>query len=457
MTALAGAPTGRQTWRIAFVIVFGAFASGLDASLTNIGLNTIGADLHAGLAQVQWVANGYLVAMAVSLPLCGWLTRRIGAGRLWLHALAGFTVASGLCAAAANLGWLVALRIVQGLAAGLLIPAGQTVLGQAVGKDRLGRMMSTLGIVVALAPALGPVVGGVLLHSLDWPWLFLINLPIGVVGLLLGLRIVPLGSCGTTAPLDWIGFGWIGVGLPLVLYGLTEPQSATIPLTLGVVALVVFVLRTTRRTNPLLDLSMYRNRGYLFATAAAGCSGALRFGSALIFPLYFENLHHDSALTAGIRLLAFGLGTGAILPIAGRLTDRYGGGVISSIGAAGALATTIPFALIGAATNPTLIEILLALFGAAIGLTAVPPGIAAFKAVRPDQLPDATTQVSIVQRVGGAIGGAALAVVLASNLPAGQLPAFRITFFCLIGAAAVTLACSYLLHRANRSAVMADV
>lgn len=447
MTTRLDAPPDRQVWRIAFVIVFGAFASGLDASLTNIGLSTIGADLHAGLAQVQWVANGYLVAMAVSLPLCGWLTRRIGAGRLWLYALACFTVASGLCATANSLVWLVALRIVQGLAAGLLIPAGQTVLGQAVGKDRLGRMMSTLGIVVALAPALGPVVGGVLLHSVSWPWLFLINLPIGVLGLLLGLRTIPRGQPGATTRLDWLGFAWIGVGLPLALYGLTAP--AAIALIVGAAALLAFALRTVRRPNPLLDPTVYRNRGYLLATLAAACGGALMFGSALIFPLYFEDLHHDPALTAGIRLLAMGLGTGATVPIAGRLTDRHGGGIIATIGAACVLATTIPFAVLGADANPVLIEILLALFGMAIGLTVVPPSIAAFKAVRADQLPDATTQISIVQRVGGAIGGAVFTVVLSDHLAADRQHAFQITFWLLTGTATITLALSALLHLAG--------
>ncbi|HEX4222337.1 MAG TPA: DHA2 family efflux MFS transporter permease subunit [Pseudonocardiaceae bacterium] len=448
MTTRVDAPLDRRVWRIAFVIVFGAFASGLDASLTNIGLSTIGTDLRAGLAQVQWVANGYLVAMAVSLPLCGWLTRRIGAGRLWLYALACFTVASGLCATATGLMWLVALRIVQGLAAGLLVPAGQTVLGQAVGKDRLGRMMSTLGIVVSLAPALGPVVGGVLLHSLAWPWLFLINLPIGVVGLLLGLRVIPRGQPGASTRLDWLGFAWIGLGLPLVLYGLTVP--ATIALIVGALALLAFGLRTARRPNPLLDLTVYRNRGYLLATLATGCGGALMFGSALIFPLYFENLHHDPALTAGIRLLATGLGTGTIVPIAGRLTDRHGGGLIATIGAACALATTIPFALLGADANPVLIEVLLALFGMAIGLTILPPSIVAFKAVRTDQLPDATTQISIVQRVGGAIGGAVFTVVLSEHLAADRLHAFQLTFWLLAGTAALTLVLSGLLYRAGR-------
>ena len=445
MTTHTEAPTEPKVWRIAFVIVFGAFASGLDASLTNIGLSTIGADLHAGLAAVQWVATGYLVAMAVSLPLCGWVSRRVGAGRLWLCALAAFTVASGLCATAADLDWLVALRIVQGLAAGLLIPAGQTVLGQAVGKDRLGRTMSTLGIVVALAPALGPIVGGVLLHSLTWPWLFLINLPVGLIGLLLGLRFVPLGTRGAPKPLDWLGFGSIGVGLPLLLYGVTAP--ALIPLAVGVVALLAFVLRTIRRPNPLLDLTVYRDRGYLFATVAAGCGGALMFGSALLFPLYFEDLHHDPAIVAGIRLLALGIGTSVSVPFAGRFTDRYGGGRIALLGSSCALATTIPFAFLGAGANPVLLEGLLLLFGMAIGFVAVPPSIAAFKAVRTDQLPDATTQISIVQRLGGAVGAALFAIVVADNQANGQLRAFHVASYWQIGAAALTVLASYLLHR----------
>lgn len=445
MTTRAHAPTERKTTRIAFVIVFGAFASGLDASLTNIGLNTIGADLHAGLADVRWVANGYLVAMAMSLPLCGWLCRRFGAGRLWLVALASFTVASGLCATATGLVLLVALRIVQGLAAGVLIPAGQTVLGQAVGTDRLGRTMSSLGIVVALAPALGPVVGGVLLHSLRWPWLFLINVPIGAAGLLLGLRVVPRGARGAPKPLDWLGFTAIGTGLPLLLYGVTAPALPA--LALGVIALAGFGMRTVRRPNPLLDLSMYRGRGYLFATVAAGCGGALMFGSALIFPLYFQQLRDDPALTAGIRLLALGIGTGVAVPVAGRLTDRYGGGLIALLGSVCALTTTIPFAFLGADANPVLIELLLALLGMAIGFIAVPPGIAAFTAVRSDQLPDATTQISIVQRLSGAIGGALFAIVLAGHQSAGQLAAFHQAFAWLIGTVALTVVASYFLHR----------
>lgn len=133
------------TWRLAAVIVVGAFMSGLDASVVNVGLDSISRDLNTDLATVQWATNGYLVALGVSLPVCGWLGRRVGVGRLWLAALAAFTVASILCALAPSIEWLIALRVLQGMSAGLLIPAGQTILGQAVGPERLGRVMASSG------------------------------------------------------------------------------------------------------------------------------------------------------------------------------------------------------------------------------------------------------------------------------------------------------------------------
>ncbi|MGI5232994.1 DHA2 family efflux MFS transporter permease subunit [Actinoallomurus sp. CA-142502] len=453
---------GRPVWRLALVIVFGAFASGLDGSLTNIGLDTIGADLHAGLDETQWVATGYLVALAVSLPLCGWLGRRLGPGRLWLMALVAFTAASGLCAAAPSIGWLIALRVAQGLGAGLLVPAGQTVIGQAVGAHRLGRVMSTLGIAVALAPALGPVVGGLVLHALSWPWLFLANLPIGAVGLALGLRYVPRGDRGAAGPLDRRGFALIGGGLPLLVYALTRWGSAgtpaapsvAIPLVLGVAGLAAFVLRTRRREHPLMDLGLYRRPVYVAASGASALSGALMFGTALVFPLYFQILHHDRVVDTGLRMLALGLGTAVILPVAGRLTDRYGGGLVASWGGVAAVAVMVVFLLFGADADaePVLVEALLVLLGMAVAATAVPPGIAAYQAVPPDRLPDATTQVNIVQRIGGALGGSLYAVALANALPGGGEHAFRVVFGWLTGSAVLALLCSQWLRIALRRA-----
>lgn len=454
MTRVEPARVSPAVWRLAWVIVFGAFASGLDASLANIGLHTIQADLRTSLGLVQWISSGYLLALAVSLPICGWLGRRVGVGRLWLAALAAFTVASGLCALAPTIGWLIGARVAQGLAAGLLIPAGQTILGQAVGPGRLGRVMATLGIAVTLAPALGPLIGAFVLRELTWPWLFLVNLPVGAVGLALGLRLVPRGRPGAAPALDWRGFAYVGTGLPLVVYGLTTwgaggaVASWAVPLGAGVLGLVAFALRR----STLLDLSLYRNPVFAAASGAAWCSGAVMFGAALVLPLYFQILHGDGVLATGLRLASFGAGTAVLLPLSGRLTDRHGGGIVSLWGNAIAVAALAAFALAGAAANPVLVQALLLLLGAAIGLGAVPPTAAAYRTVRPDQLPDATAQVVIGQRVGGALGAALFAVILAGALPAGADHAFRLTFWCLTGTAAVALACSAWLRSALRRA-----
>jgi EmrB/QacA subfamily drug resistance transporter len=431
---------------LALVIVFGAFATQLDTSIVNVGLDTIGRDLDAPLATIQWVATAYLLALAVALPACGWLGRRFGVGRVWLACLAAFTVASGLCALAPTAEWLIVLRILQGLAAGLLVPAGQALLGQAVGPERLGRVMAKLGIAVSLAPALGPVVGGLIVDGLSWRWMFLINLPIGVVGLLLARGVVPTAAGSRAAQLDRGGLGLVSVGLPLLVYAVTragERASLTatdlVPLAVGAGCLIAYGLHARRHPHPLLDLRLYRKRAYAAASAAAAFGGATLFGAAIVFPLYFQLLRGQDALATGLSLVALGAGTAAIMPLAGWLTDRYGGGVVATTGAAMSVATTLPFALLTADAANLVLQALLLLRGAAIGLTVMPVVAAAYAAVASDQLPDATTQVNIVQRLGGAIGGAIFAVVLARTLPDGAEHAFATAFWWLTGASLLAL------------------
>lgn len=449
------------TWRLAWVVAFGAFASGLDTSLINIALKTIQDEFDTTLRVAQWVSSGYLLALAVSLPGCAWLSRRVGVGRLWLGALAAFTVISALCAMAPTMEVLIGLRVLQGLTAGLLVPAGQTILGQAVGPGKLGRVMARLGVAVVLAPAIGPFIGGLMLHSLSWRWLFLINVPIGAVALALGLRWIPHEKGTATTPLDWAGFAYIGMGLPLVVLGLTDwgsdgspkPVPVLLPLGLGVAGLVVFVLHATRRSHPLLDMSLYRSPGYSTASVAFIFNGALTFGCGLVFPLYFQMLHGNGVVETGLQMLSMGAGTGIMLPLSGRLTDRYGGGPIAVLGTGCAVVATTSFALMGADPSPVLVQALLFLLGMGTGMASTPLVISAFTTVPRDRLPEATSQINILARLGGALGAALFAVVLARGLLGGTRHAFHVAFQWQCGTAIAALAstlCLWLtLHRSG--------
>ncbi|MFI9505814.1 DHA2 family efflux MFS transporter permease subunit [Nocardia sp. NPDC052566] len=449
-----------HVWRVAGVVVFGAVMSMLDTSLVNIGLNTIATDLGATLDSSQWVASAYLLALAVTLPLVGWLGRRFGMGRIWLTALVGFTVTSGLCALAPNIEWLIALRIAQGLSAGLLVPAGQALIGQVAGPRGLGRVMSVVGIAVVSAPAFGPTLGGVMLAHLDWQWLFLINIPLGLVAFVLAVRLLPLGKgARADARFDVTGFVLIGAGLSLLVYGLGEYGSrgafsaptVWVSVLVGAVALGGFVLRSARGRGALLDMTMFRSPVFVTANIANTFSGASLYGAMLLLPLYFQLLHHQGLIATGLSLLTFGIGGILVLPIAGRVTDRYGGGVIAVVGNALNVLVTVPFAFGDAATNAVLVQVLLLIRGMATALTGMPVVSAAYASVRREQLPDAASMVNILQRVGGSVGAALLAVVLYRATTAGLAldAGFRQAFWWLTGATSISLIGSIFLWRAE--------
>jgi EmrB/QacA subfamily drug resistance transporter len=453
-------------WGVAAVVTFGAFMSGLDTSLVNVGLDTIGRDIHAPLASTQWVTSAYLLALAGALPASGWLCRRVGSGRLWLWSIAGFTLASGLCALAPGVEVLVACRVLQGIAGGLLVSAGITVLAELAGPGRMGRILSITGVPTVLAPALGPTIGALLLAHASWPWLFVINLPIGAAAVALGPRFVPLGDRAATTPIDIPALLLIAAGLPLLTYGITESaqhQSLTaapagLPLLAGVVTLALFARRSLHRTSPLLDLRLFTNPVYTAATVEMIFGGAALFGGQIVMPLYFQLQRQRPIVNTGLLLLPFGLGAASAFPVAGWLTDRYGGGRVATGGVAVTALVTIPMALLGPNANLILVEALQVLRGMGLALAGAPVIAAAMAAANQSQLADASAVINVVSRVGGAIGSALLVVILANNLahsatgPATSA-AFHTTFWWLaVAAFAALIAAAWLATKQQQAA-----
>jgi MFS family permease len=205
-----------------------------------------------------------------------------------------FTTASGLCALAPHVEALTVFRVLQGIAGGLLIPAGMTILGQAAGSARMGRVMSTSAVPAILAPAVGPVIGALLIAHLSWHWLFLVNLPIGALGLILGRRVLPRGNRVIGDHIDLPGLLLVVAGLPLLIYGITQTAqrqtlvdvTVLLPLLSGVATLVAFTRRSLRRKAPLLDLRLIKNRVYAAASFEVLFNGAALFGGMIVMPLY---------------------------------------------------------------------------------------------------------------------------------------------------------------------------
>ena len=276
----------------------------LDTSVVNVGLARMSTGLGASLGSAQWISSGYLLALAAAMPPVGWLSRRFSARGVWLASLAAFTVASVLCAAAGSVDELIAFRVLQGVAGGTLVPAGQIILARAAGPSRMGRVMSTVGIAVVLAPVIGPVAGGLLI-DVSWRWLFLINAPFGLAGLLAGRTVLPAdGERPPAGRLEVAGLVLAAGGLALLTYGITEasrrgsvmPSPVALTLAGGVAALVLFVLRSRATASPLVQLSLWRNHAFTASAIVALFAGAALFGGLILVPLYFEVLRTGSAV-----------------------------------------------------------------------------------------------------------------------------------------------------------------
>ncbi|MBN1240798.1 MAG: DHA2 family efflux MFS transporter permease subunit [Gammaproteobacteria bacterium] len=462
-------PIPARIWKIAAVTGAGAFMAMLDSTVANLALESVRADFGATLPLVQWIVSAYLIALAVSLPAAGWLGSRYGYGRVFAAALAGFVATSALCGVAPGPLTLIASRVAQGLAAGLMVPAGQAVLGSTAAPNQLGRLMGTLGLVVALGPAIGPVIGGFVLEIASWRWLFWINVPVGAAALVAARNVLPRGTPNAARALDVAGLALLAIGLPLLLFGAAEIGSdgaSIAPLLavgIGGALIAGFVSRSRGLRHPLIDLRLLRGRIFGAATVTTGLTGANMYGGLLLLPLYLQLAADRSLGETGAMLLAMGLGSAAVLPAAGALTDRYGAGRVALVGAALLIATLLPF-LAATAPSTAALAALLAARGAGLALAQMPAMTAAYASAGAERMGDAATLVNIVQRVGSALGAVALAVAVAhaadgagsrvagsrvagSDGPAGTAGAYTIAFAVLTAISVLTLLPAAALRR----------
>ena len=416
----------REILTLAAVVVLGAIMTVLDATIVNVALPTLGREFGTSIATVQWVTTAYLLAFASVIPLTGWASQRLGAKNLWLLSLALFTFGSLLAGLSWSIGALITFRVVQGLGGGMIMPLGQTFLAQASGPQRMGRVMSIIGVPLLLAPIIGPVVGGALVDTVSWRWIFFVNLPVSAVAFLLAIRLLPRPPRRAERKLDLLGAILLPIGIASFLWGLAElGQKATLtawaPLTallVGLALVVGFVVHALRSPDPLIDVRLFRRRGFASAAATNLMLGVALFGVALLLPLYFQIIRERSPLETGLLLIPQGLGAAVAISIAGALTDKVGARRVVPAGIAFALVGTFAYTQIAVDSPYWYLAGALFLIGAGLGATITPSMAAAFQSLEHAEIPGATSAVNVVQRVAASLGTALLAIVLQRTIAA---------------------------------------
>jgi EmrB/QacA subfamily drug resistance transporter len=452
-------------WRISAVVLLGSVMSILDTTIVNVALATLGHEMHSSLPEIQWVVTGYMLALAAVIPVTGWAALRFGAKRVWLVSLVVFTTGSALCGLATSTTELIVFRVIQGVGGGMILPIGQLMMAEAAGPQRMGRVMSIVAVPAMLAPILGPTIGGLIIDNASWHWIFYVNVPIGVAAVIAALRVLPGAEARSAGRLDFLGFALLATGLPLLTYGFAEvgvtgeftSAKVIVPCLSGLALIAVFALHALRVPRPLLDLRLYRRPTFASASIAMFCLGAALFGSMILLPLYWQEIRHESVLHTGLLTAPQGVGMALLMPLAGKLTDRVGGGPLALIGVILTSVATIPFGLIAAHTSITWLSVAMLIRGMGIGFAFMPAMSAAFASLDRSELPDATPQLNVLMRVGGSIGTAVLAVVLQRALigvhtPSGEAAAYGTAFWVSAGLTALAIVPCIILMRAEHAA-----
>jgi EmrB/QacA subfamily drug resistance transporter len=452
--------------KLALALMLGSLASGLDTTIVNVALDRLGRSFGVSVATVQWVSTGYLLALTVTMPLTGWATRRFGARTAWLASLGTFLLGSMLCGIAWSMPALIAFRVLQGLGGGMLLPLVRVILGQAAGKERMGRAMVFVAVPGGLTPVLGPILGGLVVSALGWRRAFYINAPICLLGLVLAWRLVPGGERGTRqGRLDLAGLVLLAAGLAAITDGLSAAgnhgsfaaPAALVPLAAGGMALAGYTAHAlAARFEPIIDLRLFTVRAFSASSVLQFLLGGSLFGSVFLLPLYYQQVRHASVLEAGLLLAPLGAGMSLAMTYTGRLIDRTGAERAISLAAMVlAIGGLVPYALVGVTANEAVLAAGLFITGLGQGAVKLTAFTVTYQGLAPEQVAPATSANRILQQLGGVLGTVMLALILQQNAGThATAAAFGHTFAWVLGLTALAVLPAFALPpRIARSAL----
>lgn len=406
--------------RAAVVVVLGTIMAILDTTIVAVALRTLSVDFHASVSSIQWVTTGYLLALAIVIPISGWAMHRYGAKNVYMTSLVLFVLGSLLCAFAWSVNSLIVFRVLQGLGGGMIMPVGQAIMARTAGPQMMGKVMGIIGVPTLLGPILGPVLGGFIVSNTTWRWIFIVNVPVGIITLFLCTTFLVQSQKDRDHRFDLLGFAFLAPGLGLLIYGLSEVgilggfrgQSVWDSLIAGAVLTVAFVRRSLRAPEPLMDMRLFKDRTFSVASVGIFLTGATLYGTMFLLPLYYQIDRGAHAWQAGLLLAPQGIGAALVMRLAGSMSDKYGPRWVAVFGMSVMALGTVVFTTLTANTNYTELAIALFVRGLGLGFGMMPVFAASYRNLSKHAVPRATSATNILRQIGGSFGVAVFAVVL---------------------------------------------
>jgi len=436
--------------KVAIILVIGSLAPLLDSTMVNVAIKTIAGDLKSTVSAIQWVITGYVLAMGIAVPISGWAANRFGGKHLYLFSLILFLAGSVLSSMSWNIESLIGFRLLQGVGAGLMMPTLTTMLVQITGGRNLGRLMSIVGIPMLLGPIFGPVLGGIIVNSLSWRWIFYVNIPVTIIALLLALWGLPKDKPAEgKQPIDLIGILLLSPSFTLLIYGISQIRSqggfnssvVFFPSIIGLLLLISFIFYALRTKNaPVVDLHLFQSRNFSASAILIFLSGIITNGAMLLLPLYYQQVRGQSALYAGLWLIPQGVGMLLTRSYVAKITESIGSRIIIIVSLVITILGTLPFTFASFDTNQVLLAVALLIRGAGLGGLFITIMTSAYVGLSGGQVPHASTATRILQTIGGAFGSATLATIVQHQISSHITPnvqavagAYNVAFWWSIG------------------------
>ncbi|GFH40085.1 MDR family MFS transporter [Lactococcus insecticola] len=415
----------------AWILVIGAIMPMLDSTMVNISIEKLNQDFATSLSTIQWVITGFVLTTAIAVPIAGWLVQKYNGKRIFLYAEILFMVSSLLSGLAWNVESLIAFRLIQGFASGLIVTLITTLLVEVAGAEFMGRIMAIVGVPIVLGPILGPVIGGFIVQSLTWRYIFFINLPFGLIAVYLIIKKLPdFVPTQPDSKLDFIGISLLGLSSSAIIYGISAGSTqssffntSTVSFVgIGLALLLTYVIYASRvGKKAILPLTLFKSKSFTGISIGLFLTGIATNGPMMLLPLFFQNVRGFSVINAALIMIPQGVGMLLARPTIGKLVDKIGARVVVLTSLAITVIGTLPFLFFDKSSNLVLIGVFLLIRGAGIGGISIPMMADAYTGLEKSEIAQASVGTRIVQNLGGSFGSAVLATVVSSSM-SGQKP-----------------------------------